>query len=94
MEEIYREFGRKLSELRKQASLTQDLLGARVEMSRTSIVNIEAGRQRVGLHLLYSLARALGVTPQDLLPDLSEESDEPAVDEWVAKVTADAKESN
>jgi len=37
-------------------------------MSRGSIANIEAGRQRVPLHMLLVLARELAVKPSDLLP--------------------------
>ena len=41
-------------------------------MSRGSIANIEAGRQRIPLHTLLVLARELGVEPETLLPgDLS-----------------------
>jgi transcriptional regulator with XRE-family HTH domain len=69
MEPIYLDFGRRLRRARREASLTQDALGKRVGLSRTSITNIEQGNQHVGLHLLYELAKAVGVRPVDLLPD-------------------------
>jgi len=69
MEPIYLDFGQRLRKARRQAKLTQDALGKRVGLSRTSITNIEQGNQHVGLHLLYELAKAVGVRPVDLLPD-------------------------
>jgi transcriptional regulator with XRE-family HTH domain len=69
MEPIYLDFGQRLRKARRQAKLTQEALGKRVGLSRTSITNIEQGNQHVGLHLLYGLAKAVGVRPVELLPD-------------------------
>jgi transcriptional regulator with XRE-family HTH domain len=69
MEVFYRDFGRLLSNARRERGLSQERLGDRVSLSRTSIVNIEKGRQRIPLHLLVDIADALGVTPLSLLPD-------------------------
>jgi transcriptional regulator with XRE-family HTH domain len=69
MESIYLDFGQRLRKARRQAKLTQEALGKRVGLSRTSITNIEQGNQHVGLHLLYELAKAVGVRPVELLPD-------------------------
>ena len=65
---IYEEFGRGLRSVRKSANLTQEALAERVGLSRTSITNIERGRQHVSLHMLFSLAAAVGVEPAELLP--------------------------
>jgi transcriptional regulator with XRE-family HTH domain len=65
---IYEEFGRRLRSARKAANLTQEDLAERVGLSRTSITNIERGRQHVPLHMLFSLATAVGVEPAELLP--------------------------
>ena len=48
--------------------MTQERLGTLVGLSRTSITNIEKGRQHVPLHQLYRIADALDVTPTMLLP--------------------------
>jgi transcriptional regulator with XRE-family HTH domain len=69
MDYLYREFGRTLRARRKQAGLSQEDLAQRVGMSRTSITNIEQGRQHVSLGALYELAGAVGARPADLLPD-------------------------
>jgi transcriptional regulator with XRE-family HTH domain len=68
MEPFYREFGRRLARARQDSGLSQELLGQRVALSRTSIVNIEKGRQRVPLHMLIEMADALGIASTELLP--------------------------
>jgi transcriptional regulator with XRE-family HTH domain len=50
--------------------MSQELLAERSNLSRTSIVNIERGRQGVSLSTLYRLAAALNVPPTVLLPPL------------------------
>jgi transcriptional regulator with XRE-family HTH domain len=66
---FYAEVGRRVRLARERAGLTQDVLAARVLLSRTSITNIERGRQKVLLHTFCSLADALGVAAAVLLPD-------------------------
>ena len=51
------------------AKLTQEIVAGRVGLSRTSITNIEKGRQHVSLHLFLYLASAVGAHPTELLPD-------------------------
>lgn len=105
---IYKEFATKLKKARKEAKLSQEKLSERVGLSRTSITNIEAGRQHISLHMLFLLSDILGVTPEDLLPEKpappSPQDDEidrelskvPALDEkdsdWVKKVVSSGKE--
>jgi transcriptional regulator with XRE-family HTH domain len=69
MDQLYREFGRLLRQCRKKANLTQEDLADRVGLARTSITNIEQGRQHVSLHVLYELAETVGVSAHELLPD-------------------------
>jgi transcriptional regulator with XRE-family HTH domain len=68
MERLYREFGHILRKRRQAADLTQDDVASRVGLARTSITNIERGRQHVSLHLVYELANAIGIAPHELLP--------------------------
>ena len=67
---LYRRFGELVRQHRLDAALTQEEVGKRVGLSRTSITNIEKGRQRVLLHQLYELAAAILATPDMLLPEL------------------------
>jgi len=48
--------------------MSQEAFAKAVGLSRTSITNIERGRQPVSLHTLYFMADILGVGPADLLP--------------------------
>lgn len=72
MDELYPEFGRLLQRARKNANLSQEGLAARVGLTRTSISNLEAGRQRLRLDTVYLLAEVLGIAPHDLLPEPNE----------------------
>lgn len=68
-EKIYGVFGQRLAEAREACGLTQSELGRRVKLSRASIANIEAGRQRVLLHQLGEFALALNLkSSAELLP--------------------------
>lgn len=71
VDRLYRELGRRLRAARRNAQLTQAALAERVGVSRTSITNVEQGNQHVPIHVLYELARALGVSPASLLPEES-----------------------
>ena len=70
---LYLEFGKlvRLHRVRLDG-MTQEKLGLIVGLSRTSITNIEKGRQHVSLHQLFAIAKALRVRPDALLPSLSE----------------------
>jgi transcriptional regulator with XRE-family HTH domain len=65
---FYAEVGRRVRQARERVGLTQEDLAARVSLSRTSVTNIEKGRQKLLLHTLYGLAAALQVSPVALLP--------------------------
>lgn len=71
MDSLYDEFGRLLRAVRERAQidLTQQELANRVGLSRTSVTNIELGKQHISLHMIYGFAKALGVSPTELLPD-------------------------
>lgn len=62
-----RRIGRRILDARTTASLSQQQLADRVELSRSSIANIEAGRQSIDAVQLGLFARALRVSLDDLL---------------------------
>jgi transcriptional regulator with XRE-family HTH domain len=73
-DEIYRGVGRKIRQTRLNQNLSQDSLAQRLGISRTSMVNIEAGRQHTPLHVLWQIAELLETkltllipTPEELL---------------------------
>lgn len=65
---VYPEIGRLISRRRNQLELTQEQLAPQVELSRTSVANIERGRQKILVHQLLAFAHALNVEPLALLP--------------------------
>lgn len=66
---LYRELGRLVRERRKAISMSQATLAGHVGLSRTSITNIELGRQHLSLHMLFVFAKALDVEPHTFLPN-------------------------
>lgn len=74
-ERLYRIIGRKLCLARKAAGFSQTSLASAVGISRVSLVNIEHGRQRPPIVVLWELADAVGVEIMELLPLRSEVAD-------------------
>lgn len=67
---IYVALGGLVREHREGQKLSQGALGKRIGLSRASVANIENGRQRIPLHHLYRMAKALGVNAHTLLPNI------------------------
>ncbi len=65
---FYRQFGRILAEARNKKNISQEVLARELGLTRTSITNIEKGRQPVQLHTLYHISQLLSVELKDLLP--------------------------
>jgi transcriptional regulator with XRE-family HTH domain len=60
-------FGRAVRQLRRERGMTQAELATRLSLGRTSITNLEKGRQSPPLSLLPEIAGALGVDPLRLV---------------------------
>jgi DNA-binding XRE family transcriptional regulator len=69
---LYRGIGNKLRQRRTKSGVTQGQLAKEVGVLRTSITNIEAGRQKVPLHLLYKICAALEMEVVETLPTNAE----------------------
>ena len=67
--DVYFQVGERIRKARIAAGLTQASLANKISLSRTSVTNIERGRQPVSLHTLYSIASVLKIKIADLLPD-------------------------
>jgi transcriptional regulator with XRE-family HTH domain len=76
VDRLYKQFGQQLRQARSDAKLTQDEVAERVGLKRTSITNIECGRQHIALHQLFLLASAVGTAPEALLPDAQAANEE------------------
>lgn len=68
IQKFYIELGANIQAIRKQLKVNQDDLAKTVGLNRTSIVNIEKGRQKVLIHTLINIASALDADLKDLLP--------------------------
>ena len=67
-DEVYRVLGRKVRQMREVQRMSQDSLAQHLGISRASMVNIEAGRQRAPLHLLWQIAEVLHSKLIDMIP--------------------------
>jgi transcriptional regulator with XRE-family HTH domain len=64
----YEYIARRIRFYRVERGITQEDLANGVGLGRTSITNIEKGRQNVGLIELYQIAKVLNVSIYNLLP--------------------------
>jgi transcriptional regulator with XRE-family HTH domain len=64
---LYKQVGSLIASNRR-GKFTQTTLAERLEMSRSSIANIERGEQTLQLHTLFKIASLLQVAPDSLLP--------------------------
>lgn len=71
MNPLYAEFGGLVKAARRSAGLTQAELASAIGLTRTSVANLEAGRQRAFLETAYRIAGAVNCAPCELLPDPS-----------------------
>lgn len=66
IDRFYADLGQRLHRARTAARITQQGLATVAGLTRSSVANVEAGRQRVPLHVLAAMAGALRVEPADL----------------------------
>ncbi|MFD6073739.1 helix-turn-helix transcriptional regulator [Amycolatopsis lurida] len=67
-DDFYAVVGSKIKETRTREKVTQTELAKTLGLTRSSVANIEAGRQRVQLHGLAQIALILKVDISDLVP--------------------------
>jgi putative transcriptional regulator len=59
----------RLKELRAQQGWTQADLGARLNVSRQTVIAIEGGRYDPSLPLAFAIARVFGLTIEEIFTD-------------------------
>ncbi len=59
---LYELVGRKIREIRTISDMSQEGLADELGLSRTSVVNIEKGRQTPSIHLLIDISRIFNVS--------------------------------
>jgi len=67
---IYRVMGAVLREVREKVGRTQEDVARAVSLTRTSLTNIEKGRQKLLLHTFADIATFLGRNPSELLAEV------------------------
>jgi DNA-binding XRE family transcriptional regulator len=80
LDELYQQIGNRLKEIRNSQSpaMTQAQLAKIVGLKRTSIANIESGKQKVTLDALYALCHHFQIGIADVLPSVKSVAVQPA----------------
>jgi len=65
---FYKSLGDNIRIAREKAGLKQGAFAELIGLSRTSVVNIEKGRQHLPFHLAGVIARVLKITYNDFIP--------------------------
>ncbi|MET8089477.1 helix-turn-helix transcriptional regulator [Micromonospora sp. NPDC005220] len=86
IDRFYQDVGRRVREARMRAGVTQAALALRASMTRSSIANIEAGRQRIAVHVLVLVAGALDVDPKELFSAKGIHGGSPELEMWSAQL--------
>lgn len=69
MDELNTKIGKLVTQARVNAKMSQATLGERVGLTRTSITNLETGRQGdISVVTVWKIAAALNIPPECLLP--------------------------
>ncbi len=68
LNEFYAYIGSNVRDKRTASGISQSMLAERIGFTRSSVANLEAGRQRIALHLFVKIERALDCEPGELLP--------------------------
>lgn len=71
-DDFYLMLGEKIRTFRKKKSLTQDNLADQCNLKRTSISNIEKGKQKPPLFGIVAICNALEIELSDLVPSVNE----------------------
>jgi transcriptional regulator with XRE-family HTH domain len=69
-EALYQLIGHRVKTLRERMSprMSQEKLAGRIGLTRASLVNIEAGRQKAPVHVLWSISEIFNVELSELIP--------------------------
>lgn len=85
--EFLKEFGKRLSVLRKQRGLTQKELAENVGIKQYVIASYETGRSQMSLGLLHSVAKVLSIDPSELLGQPPTQKNKPGPPTKLEKLT-------
>ena len=69
---MYPLVGRRIQDIRKENNVSQQELAEFLDLSRTSISNIENGRHPIFLHHIYTIAEKFDIPIDRILPSVFE----------------------
>lgn len=72
----------------REQRITQEDLAGLIGVPRTTITNVENGRQQPSLHLIYNLCQAFDIELMDLIPPVSEVTSNIDTDKLLSVIVA------
>ena len=70
IEQVYRNIGERIKHLRSVHGFTQGAVAEKLKCGRAAVANIEAGRQRLPLHDIITLAKTFNISPEAFMRGL------------------------
>lgn len=67
---FYKEIGKRIFKAREAKGFTQQQLADKISLKRTSVTNIEKGKQKILIHTLAIIASKLDVDIESLIPKI------------------------
>ena len=67
---LYAQIGKRIQRKRASLGITQSELAKQINLSRTSVANIEAGNQNAPIHVLYEMCVILHLRPAEVFPEI------------------------
>jgi DNA-binding XRE family transcriptional regulator len=89
--QLYIDLGIKIKKAREKAGFKQGVFSQMINLSRASVVNIEKGRQRPPLHLVFEIAKITGCDIFDILPKPEMNTDENLKVSWKNQIFKSAR---
>ncbi len=89
---LYQNIGNNIKGARNSISMSQQTFASMLNLSRVSIVNIEKGRQRATIHLLYEISKITEIPISEILPKI--ETVEELMPKWQKKLSSQLDEKN
>lgn len=87
-DQFYIKLGLNIINARKRAGMKQEDLAELLTLSRASLVNIEKGRQKPSLHILYDIAMCTKTNLEELFPEVSEVYENGIELSWIRTISS------
>lgn len=65
--DIQKAFGLKVQQLRKETGMSQEKFALSIDMDRTYLASVEAGKRNISLRNIEKIAKGLNITVSELL---------------------------